>query len=189
MLVQEKLYTVDEFWESFGETKHLELVKGVPVEMSPTGEAHMIVAAWLIHLLFGFVDEHDLGIITASEGGFVLASDPAIVRAPDVGFIAKARPTGPSSEKYFPGAPDLAVEVVSPNDKAATIHDKVIDYLHAGSRLVWVVYPDSKTVMAYQPDADAHLYTTAETLDGGDVLPGLSLPVSDIFKKLREETA
>jgi Uma2 family endonuclease len=189
MLVQEKLYTVDEFWEVFGETKHLELVKGVPVEMSPTGEAHGIVSMWLGFLILSYVEQNDLGAVTAAETGYTLSSDPAIVRAPDVGFIAKARLTSPSSEKYFPGAPDLAVEVVSPNDKAGVIHDKVIDFLRAGTRLVWVVYPDSKTVMAYQPDADAHLYASGETLDGGDVLPGLSLPVSDIFKKLREENA
>jgi Uma2 family endonuclease len=189
MLVQEKLYTVDEFWEVFGETKHLELVKGVPVEMSPTGEAHGIVSMWLGFLILTHVEKNDLGAVTAAETGYVLASEPAIVRAPDVGFIAKSRLTGPSSEKYFPGAPDLAVEVVSPNDKAGIIHDKVLDYLHAGTRLVWVVYPDSKTVMAYQPNANAHLYTASDTLDGGSVLSGLSLPVSNIFKKLREETA
>ncbi len=189
MLVQEKLYTVDEFWEVFGETKHLELANGVPVEMSPTGEAHGIVSMWLGFLILSHAEENVLGAVTAAETGYILSSDPATVRAPDVGFIAKARLTGPSSERCFPGAPDLAVEVVSPNDKAAAIHDKVIDYLRAGSQLVWVVYPDSKTVMVYRPAADAHLYTANETLDGGDVLPGLSLPVTEIFKKLREEKA
>ncbi len=189
MLVQEKLYTVDEFWEVFGETKHLELAKGVPVEMSPTGEAHGIVSMWLGFLILSHVERNGLGAVTAAETGYILSSDPATVRAPDVGFIAKARLMGPSSERYFPGAPDLAVEVISPNDKAAAIHDKVIDYLRAGTQLVWVVYPDSKTVMVYRPAADAHLYTANETLDGGNVLPGLSLPVTEIFKKLREEKA
>jgi Uma2 family endonuclease len=189
MLIQEKLYTADEFWETFGETKRLELVKGVPTEMSPTGEAHMIIAAWLTYLLFGYVESHDLGIVTASEGGFILSADPTTVRAPDVGFVAKGRLTEPTTERYFPGPPDLAVEIVSPNDRADEIHNKVMDFLSAGTRLVWVVYPSSKTVAVYPPDSAGHIFTAEDTLDGGSVLPGFSLPVREIFKKLREEHA
>jgi Uma2 family endonuclease len=186
MAVQERLYTADEFWESFGDTKRLELVKGVPVEMSPTGEAHSVVSAWIAHLLLSYVEAHDLGEITAAEGGFVVSRDPDTVRAPDVGFIAKARLAGPTSERYFPGPPNLAVEVVSPNDSASDIHAKVFDYLRAGTRLVWVVYPPSRTVAVYGPNTPTCFLDVDETLEGGDVLPGLSLPVQEIFKKLRE---
>jgi Uma2 family endonuclease len=189
MVVQEKLYTVQEFWEEFGETKHLELVRGVPIEMSPTGETHMIIAAWLTHLLFTYVEAHDLGIITASEGGFTLSTNPAIVRAPDVGFIAKVRLSKPSTERYFSGPPDFAVEVVSPNDKATEIHEKVMDFLKAGTRLVWVVYPGSRTVVVHQQNTASYTFTAENTLDGGDVLPGFTLPVREIFKKLRDESS
>jgi Uma2 family endonuclease len=186
MAVQEKLYTVDEFWETFGETKRLELVKGVPTEMAPTSTPHMIVSAWLTYLLTSYVEEHNLGVITASEGGFVLSTDPSTVRAPDVGFIAQARLTGPTPKGFFPGPPDLAVEVVSPNDSATSIHDKVLDYLHAGTRLVWVVYPESQNVVAYTSADKALIFDADGILDGGEVLPGFALPVRDIFKKLRE---
>jgi Uma2 family endonuclease len=186
MAVQERLYTADEFWESFGDTKRLELVKGVPVEMSPTGEEHSVVSAWIAYLLLSYVETHDLGEVTAAEGGFVVSRDPDTVRAPDVGFVAKTRLAGPTSERYFPGPPDLAVEVVSPGDSASAIHAKVFDYLRAGTRLVWVVYPQSRTVAVYGPDTPTRFLDIDGTLEGGDVLPGLSLPVREIFKKLRE---
>jgi Uma2 family endonuclease len=186
MAVQERLYTADEFWETFGDTKRLELVKGVPVEMSPTGEEHSTVSAWITYLLISYVETHDLGEITAAEGGFVLSRNPDTVRAPDVGFIAKARLAEPTSQRYFSGPPDLAVEVVSPNDTASDIHAKVFDYLRAGTRLVWVIYPQSRTVAVYGPDTPTPVLDANGTLEGGDVLPGLSLPVREIFKKLRD---
>jgi Uma2 family endonuclease len=186
MAVQERLYTADEFWESFGDTKRLELVKGVPVEMSPTGEEHGVLSMWLGYLLLSYVEAHDLGEVTAAESGFVLSRNPDTVRAPDVGFIAKARLAGPTSERYFPGPPDLAVEVVSPGDSASAIHAKVFDYLRAGTRLVWVVYPQSRTVAVYGPDTPTRFLDVDEMVEGGDILPGLSLPVREIFKKLRE---
>ena len=146
----------------------------------------MILAAWLTYLLTAHVEAHSLGVITASEGGFCLATDPDTVRAPDVGFIAQARLTQPTGERYFPGAPDLAVEIVSPGDSASDIHDKVVDYLRAGTRLVWVVYPRSKTVAVYKFGAEGQIVEQDGRLDGADVLPGLSLPVRDIFAKVRE---
>jgi Uma2 family endonuclease len=186
MVVQAKLITADDLWDMTREDQRLELVKGIPVEVSPTGEVHMILAAWLTYLLTAHVEAHGLGVVTVSEGGFRLAADPDTVRAPDVGFIAQARLTQPTGERYFPGAPDLAVEIVSPGDSASDMHDKVVDYLHAGTRLVWVVYPRSKTVAVYTSGAEGQIVDPDGTLDGGDVLPGLSLPVRDIFVKLRE---
>lgn len=186
MAVHEKLYTVEEFWNTFGGTKHVELVKGVPVEMTPTGTSHGAVSMWIGYLILNYVETHDLGMVTAAETGFVLSTDPAIVRAPDVGFIAKARLTSPTSERFFDGPPDFAVEVVSPGDTATDIHDKVMEFLHAGTRLVWVVYPRSKTVMVYKPDADAHIFDANGVLDGGEVLPGFTLPVREVFKKLQD---
>jgi Uma2 family endonuclease len=186
MAVQGKLYTVDEFWETFGETKRLELVKGVPTQMAPNGTAHGAVSLLLGHLIFMYVEEHDLGLAVGAETGFVLTQNPDTVRAPDVGFVAKARLPDQIPAQYFPGPPDLAVEVVSPNDSATSIHDKVLDYLHAGTRLVWVVYPESRNVVAYTSVDKALIFDADGVLDGGEVLPGFALPVRDVFKKLRE---
>jgi Uma2 family endonuclease len=186
MVIREKLTTADELWEACGEAQHLELVKGVPVQMTPTGTVHGALSLWLGHLILVYVDEHDLGLVTAAETGFILAQNPDTVRAPDIGFVVKDRLTEPVPERYFPGAPDLAVEIVFPGDTASDIHDKVMDYLQAGTRLVWIVYPRSRTVAVYQAGAAGLILDSGGTLDGGDVLPGLSLPVRDIFKKLRE---
>jgi Uma2 family endonuclease len=144
------------------------------------------VSLRLGHLIFTYVEEHDLGLAVGAETGFLLARNPDTVRAPDVGFVAKARLPDPIPIQYFPGPPDLAVEVVSPNDSATSIHDKVLDYLHAGTRLVWVVYPEAQNVVAYASVGEAHIHDVDAVLDGGDVLPGFALPVRDVFKKLRE---
>lgn len=125
--------------------------------------------------------------MTAGETGFVLATNPKTgrdtVRAPDVGFIAKNRLT-PLTGGFYHLAPDLVVEVVSPSDSARNIRRKVDQYLRAGTRLVWIVYPDDKFVDVYRPDHDTSTFRIDDTLDGYEVLPGLSLPVHDVFKRL-----
>ncbi len=186
MVIEARLYTADEFWTEFGDQKGLELIRGVPTAMAPTGEAHGVVSLWLGYLLMSFVESHDLGELTGAETGFILSRDPYTVRAPDVGFISKTRLTKSTSPKYFEGAPDLAVEVVSPGDGADTVHERVLDFLNAGTRLIWVIYPATRTVLAYGSDSSTSLLDQDGTLTGGDVLPGLSLPVRDIFKKLRD---
>jgi Uma2 family endonuclease len=152
--------------------------------VSPTGEIHTILAVWIAHLLLLFVDAHDLGEVTSEIGGYRLAPDTVL--APDVGFISKARLVTPTGQGYIPLAPDLAVEIMSPGDKASEINDKVLLYLQAGIRLIWVVYPSSKTITVYKPSDNAKIVDINGILDGGDILPGFSLPVRDIFKKLRE---
>ncbi|HVO68510.1 MAG TPA: Uma2 family endonuclease [Aggregatilineaceae bacterium] len=171
MAEQDRLCTVDEFWETFGETKRLELVKGIPTEMAPTGTAHGAVSLRLGHLILGYIEEHDLGLAVGAETGFLLAQNPDTVRAPDVGFAAQARLPDPIPVQYFPGPPDLAVEVVSPNDSATSIHDIVLDYLHAGTRLVWKVYPEAQHAAAYASVDEAHICGVDAVLDGGEVLP------------------
>jgi Uma2 family endonuclease len=187
MAIQERLYTADDLWEmSHGENaKRLELSKGIIIEVSPTGEVHTVIAAWLLYLIMRFVELHDLGEVTGEAGGYLPATDPDIVRAPDIGFVAKERLTLSTSEKYVPLAPDLAGEIMSPGDTAAEINDKILEYLQAGTRLIWVVYPKSRTVTVYRSLTDVHILDLDGTLDGFDVLPGFSLPVRDVFKKLR----
>jgi Uma2 family endonuclease len=186
MAVQERLYTADELWElSRGEdARHYELDEGQLVEMSPTGDAHGIVANWIAFLITAYVDKHNLGEVTAAETGFTLSTDPDVVRAPDVAFIAKARLT-PITGKFYPFAPDLAVEVVSPGDTAHQIRRKTAQFLHAGTRLIWVVYPDQRLVDVYRPDHDSTSYENVGTLDGFEMLPGLNLDLKEVFKKLR----
>ncbi len=187
-VIQERLYTADDLWELSHNSEdgtRYELDEGVLIEMSPAGDTHGELAAWILYLLMAYVVANDLGIITAAETGYTLQKDPAIVNAPDVGFLSKARLTARTG-KYYSVAPDLAVEVVSPNDKAREVRRKVNKYLQFGTRLVWVVYPEDRLIDVYRPNHDPLSIEIAGVLDGYDVLPGLSLPVREVFARMRE---
>lgn len=183
MTTQEKLLTADQLWQ-MGPGKRAELVQGVLVEMAPTGDVHGELALWLGHLILQHIVANDLGTATGAETGFVLSTDPDTVRAPDVGFISKAR-LAPMTGRFYRLAPDLAVEVVSPSDTGAEIMHKADDYLRAGTRLVWVIYPDLRVVAVYRPDQPSVVLRGDERLEGGDTLPGFSITVNDVFSRMR----
>jgi Uma2 family endonuclease len=128
-----------------------------------------------------FVEQHQLGLAGA-ELGCVLSRSPDVVRAPDVAFVSAARLTTLQEERFFEGAPDLAVEVLSPNDKASEIQEKIREYLAAGARLVWIVDPQSQTVTAYRPSGNARFYSGDQEVSGEDVLPGFSFRPSALFR-------
>lgn len=189
MLVQERFYTAEEFWELLGQPEYagrrVELVEGEIREMAPAGGEHGEVAIGIGSLIWSHVQQNRLGRVTAAETGYVLYKNPDpggrdTVRAPDVGFVSLERAPQPFSEKFVPLAPDLAVEVISPNDGAEAVEEKVLDYLRYGVRQVWLIYPSSKTVVVQTP-AEIRRLAAADTLDGGDVLPGFSVRVGEIF--------
>jgi Uma2 family endonuclease len=187
MVIREKFYTAEEFWEiahlpEFVD-KRLELIEGEIQEMSPAGGEHGEVGGDLFGFIWNHVRQNGLGRVTAAETGYILFKDPDgkdTVRAPDVGFVSSERAPQPFTEKYIPMAPDLAVEVVSPGDSADEIETKVTQYLRYGVRMVIVVYPTTKTVLVHTPTGLKRL-TIEDTLDGGDVLPGFTLKVREIF--------
>jgi Uma2 family endonuclease len=189
MIVQDRLYTADDLWDishRAGETRRFEVVKGEPRDMTRTGGLHGVIALEIgYHVLHYVKKQHQLGYATSAETGFILATDPATVRAPDVGFVAKAHLSGPIPQKYFPLAPDLAVEVVSPSDTAQDIRERVRDFLKAGTRLVWVVYPESRTVDVYRSDG-MQVVEIDGVLEGGDALPGFELALRAVFESVEE---
>lgn len=149
-------------------------------EGMPNAE-HGAASARIVSELESHVRAGGLGIVLV-ECGFVLSEDRSTVRIPDVSFVARTQMPGdglPSG--YFRGGPDLAVEVVSPSDKASDLAVKIADYLAAGTQQVWVVEPNTRTVAVYRPGGAARVYGADDTLDGGDLLPGLALPVGDLF--------
>jgi Uma2 family endonuclease len=187
MVVQVKFYTADDLWEIShlpeNAEKRFELSEGMLIEMSPTGGKHGGVAFDFGLLIGSFVREHDLGYMTAAETGFILYKNPHgkdTVRALDIGFVAKERLPDGLPDGYVPLAPDLAIEVVSPNDDASEVQQKVMEYLRYGVRLVWVAYPRTKSVVAHTK-MQAITVDIDGILDGGDVLPGFRLPVREIF--------
>lgn len=160
-----------------------ELVAGELVREPPPGEDHGRVAANVLILMGGFVREHGLGRAYGAETGFVIARDPDTVRAPDAAFVTTerleaARRRGP----YLEGAPDLAVEVISPSNSGIALAAKVRDYLAAGAQAVWVVEPSRRTVTVHRPGRPPETLSSGEVLDGGPVLPGFRLPVRDLFE-------
>jgi len=178
MVVAEKLLTVEEFWAQYADTR-FELVKGVPVEMPPIGFEHGNCATLLVEFLAPYVRQHDLGSVIV-ETGYRLAPDT--LRGPDVSFIAREREAQITDRtKFVSFAPDLAIEVVSPDESAATVHDKIDDYIRAGVRLIWVIYPSRQQIVVHHPDRTAQILTAEDTLTGGEVIPGFAIPVKAVF--------
>jgi Uma2 family endonuclease len=183
MVVAEKLYTPEEFWEiaqlAENELRRLELDEGEIVEMASSKQENTVIASRVGYFFNAFVIPNDLGFVSGPDGGYKLGEKT--VRQPDVAFISKAR-HAKLKGTVFPVAPDLAVEVVSKNED---VLKKVNEYIRAGTRLVWAIYPDEKMVYVFHPAGAGELrmqsFGVQDTLDGGEVLPEFALKVSDIF--------
>jgi len=179
MVLPEKIHTIDEFWQQYGGQPY-ELVDGKVVKMSPTGYLHGSITRRVSAILGAHVDTHQLGDVVGAETGFMLDDDT--MRGADAAFIGRDKLkqiTNP--DKYLPFAPDIAVEVVSPNDTASDIKQKVSMYLEAGTSLVWIVYPSDESVMVYFPNRTSRELIHNDILDGGEILPGFSVQVSAFF--------
>ena len=124
-----------------------------------------------------------LGRVLAAETGFRISRNPDTVRAPDISFVARDRiPAGGPPEGYWDLAPDLAVEVVSPNDTAAEVQSKVQMWLEAGTRLAWVVYPGTRSSVVHKSLRESSTFVATDVLDGGEVVPGFGYPVAEVFE-------
>jgi Uma2 family endonuclease len=175
-----RLLTIEEFERLPDDGWRLELVRGQVVREPPAGFDHGDIAIGIGSLLRRFVDENALGAVVGTDSGFVLFDDPPTVRAPDVAFVREDR-LDFDRTRFAPLAPDLAVEVLSPSNTMSEIHDKVLDYLGAGSAHVWVVDPYSRTVTTYRSRDEIRLIAADGEIDGGDVLPGFRCKVSELF--------
>lgn len=161
-----------------------DLIRGEIIRVAPAGFEHGDIALAIGAELRTFAKQQQLGRVVGAETGFILARDPDVVLAPDAAFVRSDRlPPEGEREGFLPLAPDLAVEVVSPSDNESHVNDKVMEYLDAGVQLIWIVYPRRHTVTVYTTDRRGRILTDDETLDGGDVLPGLQIPLTDIFNR------
>lgn len=159
-----------------------ELIEGELVRRVPTQQPHGYVAAEFHLLIGGFAKQHRLGITGIAEVGYILSRNPDTVRVPDVSFVSRQRiPPGGPTEGYWPFAPDLAVEVLSPSDEEKAVSRKVRQYLDAGTRLVWVADYGTRTVVVHAPGREPRTLGPDDMLDGEDVLPGFSVRVGDIL--------
>jgi len=158
----------------------IELVRGHVVREPRPMPLHGRVQVRLGYHLEVWSHGRGLGV-AMTDAGFILRDTPPTVRGPDVAWVARERiPATGYAGSFWRVAPDLAVEILSPHDRPAAVREKVQEYLDAGTRVVWVVDPESRTVNVH--DASSSFTVAAEgVLDGGDVLPGFRLPLRDLF--------
>jgi Uma2 family endonuclease len=179
-----RLYTIEEFMalEEPDNGSRLELVDGEIEVMPPGGEFHSDVEGNIQDYLRRFVKERGLGKVYTSDAGFILR--PKTVRAPDTAFISiERRDPNLRVDGAVPIPPDLAVEVVSPSDRAGKIKKKVNEYLEAGVKLVWVIYPKRKEVHVYRLDGDdKEVLNINDELSGENVVKDFKVKVSKLFE-------
>jgi len=174
--------TADELLHMPDDGFRYELVQGELRRMTPAGNVHGRVAMNIGISLGNYVKAHDLGTVYAAETGFRLTEDPDTVRAPDVAFVSRPRVEAVGEvEGFWPEAPDLAVEVVSPGDSYTEVEEKVFDWLDAGTKMVVVINPRQRSATVYKSPSDITALAEADVLAGGDVVPGFELAVRKIF--------
>ena len=181
MTTKTKPITAEELLQMPSDGFRYELVRGELIQMSPPGLRHGRFAGHFVHNLWRHVEAEGLGAVYA-ETGYLIGSDPDTVRAPDASFISRERldEVG-ETDGYWPGAPDLAVEVISPNDRYTDVEAKVTEWLEAGVRMVIVVNPRRRAVRVHRSQTDIDDLVEGDVIEGGDVVPDWSMPVSGLF--------
>ena len=183
MATTTQLMTAEELLDIPDDGFRYELVKGELIKMAAAKNYHGEIAAYVAGSLVPHVRRNRLGKVYIADVGFVLARDPAHVRIPDLGVVKHenieriGRP-----DSLWPESPDLAIEVVSPSDRYSDVQEKVFNYLEAGTLMVIVLDSRVRAASVYRYPTDVVILTEADTLDGGDVVPGWRMPVAEIFE-------
>jgi Uma2 family endonuclease len=166
-----------------GDIGRCELIYGELVMMSPAGFGHGEIASRIGMFLGVFVEEHGLGVVLAAETGFLIEQRPDLLRAPDASFVRKDRVPKTAWTKFFPGVPDLAVEVISPDDTRREIAEKVNMWLAHGTTSVWVADPADMILTIHRAGQEPVRLTVRDEINKEPALPGFVLPVAKIFKR------
>lgn len=182
MVAKTQLVTAEELLNMPDDGYRYELVRGELREMAPSGARHSSIGVKVTTSLNVHVMANNLGTVFGADGGFLLARNPDTVRAPDVGFVRRERMEEIGLvDGYWPGSPDLAVEVISPNDLYTEVAEKVEEWLKAGTRMVVVADPRRRVATVHRPGREPVTLVEGEVLDGDDVVPGWLMAVEDIF--------
>ncbi|MCC6123790.1 MAG: Uma2 family endonuclease [Pirellulales bacterium] len=181
MATVEHLITAEEIFQ-LPNLGRCELIRGELFRMAPAGSEHGGIIRNLTVFLGTFVKKRKLGKIFGAETGFYIHRNPDTVRAPDVAFVRSERLSEKLPKGFFEGAPDLAVEVLSPDDRPGYVQAEIRDWLDAGCLAVWIVDPDHETVTIYEKARDVVVFHRNDNLTGKRVLPGFSVPASEIFE-------
>lgn len=162
--------------------KSTELIRGRLVIGEPPGTFHGKLAGRLNSRVGAFVEAHRLGEVFAQDTGFKIASNPDTVRAPDLAFLGHERLARVSKRGYAAVAPDLIVEILSPDDRPDEVRAKIAEWLSAGVRMVWELDPPERTARVYRPDGTVSVIGTHEALEGEAVLPGFRCELMDLYR-------
>ena len=182
MVTAIQLVTADDLFKRPDDGLRYEIIEGELRSMAPAGSQHGRVAMNVAIDLGEHVKTNRLGVVFAAETGFKIRTNPDTVRAPDIAFVTTLRADAIGDPPgYWPGAPDLAIEVLSPGDNYSEVEEKVFDWLDAGARLVIVFNPRNKTATAYRSRTSIQVHTTTEKIDASDVVSGWIFQVSRAF--------
>ncbi len=179
----DRLFSGDDLLALSADGERYELIEGQLIKMAPAGGEHGIIAGTLGVRLGYHILSNDLGVVLAAETGYYTRGDQFTVRAPDFSFIRKEKLAGETAlKKYLHIVPDIAAEVVSPNDSAAEVEQKIHEWLDFGVAQVWILYPDTKRIYIYTADDPRpHVYGIGDVIVLETILPGLQLPVAEVF--------
>ncbi len=179
-----KPVTADELWNMPRESERYELVAGELQMMSPAGWRHGELVFRLSLLIGQHVKQHRLGRCFGAETGFLIERNPDTVLAPDIAFIEAGNlPQSEPEDAFWPGPPDLIVEVRSPQDRKSAVIEKAERWLAAGGKTVWDVDPANHCVTVYEADGKTVVVKAEETLSGGNRLPGFQIRVGEILSE------
>ena len=179
-----KLLTADDLLRLYSEGVRGELIRGVLHETVSVGLRHGEIVTTLVTLLVIFIRPLRLGRLAASDAGIRLERNPDTVREPDIAFIsAEKLPLDVDVPGFSEVVPDLVVEIFSPSDSLAAINDKALMWLRFGVQLVWVIFPESRTLEVHSASDPPVLLGEGDQLDGGAVLPGFTCQVSQVFER------
>ena len=182
MTTKRRLVTAGELLDMPDDGWRYELVRGELRRMPPAGFEHGRLASEAGSSLRNYVREHNLGVVCASETGFMIGTEPDHVRAPDAAFVRRERIEAMGAVTgYWPGAPDLVIEVISPNDRYTEVEEKVEDWLEAGTAIVIIINPRNRTATIRRPSQAPAILSGQDIIDGGEVVPGWQMALREIF--------
>lgn len=183
MTTTQTMMTADDLWRLPDDHMRHELIRGELTVMAPASTEHGRIAMALGSLLWTHVRARQLGEVMAAETGFLIGRIPDTVRAPDAAFVSKQRvpPGGLPKRGYAAIVPDIAVEVLSPDDAQVDVEEKVEQWLQAGAARVWVVNPRGRTVTVHRTGQDPRVLRENDMLEGEDVCPGFAVRVAELF--------
>lgn len=183
ILTESKIWTDEEFIVLSNDGHRYELVDGELVDMGNSGMEHGYIACLLVAELTVFVRQRQLGAVWDSSTAFTLKNGNK--RSPDIAFIGRERLQGLSRppQGFFEGAPDLVVEILSPGNTVEEMHRKIVEYFENGTRLLWKIDPSERCILVYQSPEPERLLRMGDQLEGGDVVPGFSLAVAELFEE------